>query len=82
MVLSWEEIREELERIHYLTPQDFERSMAEYMPQTILDQLMDELDMRWEEQFGRELAGMMVAVHLMGMHTGWFLAMKALQDST
>ena len=75
-MLTWEEVQAALRNSE--RPDDLERIMADYTPQGIIDQLMEELiDYYAKRGADAETAGHLVTAQMCGFHLGWMLARKA-----
>ena len=74
MMLSMQEVRGILRTFHQMTPDDFAKHVADYMPQGVLEQIMDEAT----EMYGDRHDPMeMAAILMVGLQMGWLLAEKA-----
>jgi hypothetical protein len=77
-MLTYEEVQDALRRIMDQSAEDFERVVADYIPQHCVDQLM----MEWLERHVRNGIPTFVAVEyttnfMCGMQLGWMLAIES-----
>lgn len=77
-MLTWDEVKEAFREASDMTPDDFERMVADRVPQTIMPKLISEVieDFSVHTDDPEELASM-VGTFLAGFHFGWIVASKA-----
>jgi hypothetical protein len=78
-MLTYEEFKEELERVYKIKPDQFQREIASYIPQNAFDKLLDEMHENFEQNFGSQPAELLSTAYLTGLHTGWYIALKAVK---
>lgn len=80
-MLTWEEVKAALKTATSMHPEEFARLSADYMPQTIIDQLIHE-SMAARMSIGRtyDEACMDIGSMMTGFQLGWIVAMKAVSN--
>ena len=76
-MLTWEEVRDTLAEAHLITPEEFVKHTANYMPQDIIGEIADRMHDHWMRQMSHRNVVNMVSAYMMGLHVGWYLCEKA-----
>lgn len=78
MMLTHQEVHEACNAAMRQDPDDFEKMVADFMPQTVIPKLMMEVtEARMETHGSLEMASSEAANFMMGLHVGWWLAVLA-----
>lgn len=77
-MLTWDEVKEAFEEATDLSPDDFEKVVANYVPQTIIPKMLSEVIEDFETAVDDpDQVAQMAGIFMTGFHFGWILAMRA-----
>jgi hypothetical protein len=79
-MFTWEEVAEIVKEAMTSPPDKLMRTVADYIPQNAMTQLMDDIyDHSVERTGDQEIAHVMTAQFMMGFHVAWHIATRAMK---
>jgi len=82
MQLTFDEVRDALNDAQGMSPQEWEREVADYIPQGIVSQLQTEAFRIWEPREGQDQAVSLTAAMMVGVVLGWKLSRAVFDEAT
>lgn len=77
-MLTREEVADQLNSSASVKPEKFFKELADFMPQQVMEDWMDEMREYFTEKVGEEGGNMLTTAYMMGFHSGWYLARRVI----